>query len=61
MESGSTSDKYFTDGLHEAADLHNNVRLDECIEKTRALLAHPSIPQYHHMRTLITLASTLGD
>jgi hypothetical protein len=61
MKNGSTSDNYFTDRLHEVADLYNSDRLDECIEKTRALLAHPSIPQYHRMSALITLASTLGD
>jgi hypothetical protein len=61
MESGSTSDNYFIDRLHEAADLYNSDRLDECIEKTRALLAHPRIPRYHRMSTLITLSSTPGD
>jgi hypothetical protein len=61
MDSGSIIDRAFTDGLNEAGDLYNNDRLDECIDKTRALLADRAIPRYHRMKALILLASTLGD
>ncbi|KAI4920568.1 hypothetical protein J4E85_009335 [Alternaria conjuncta] len=54
-------DKSFTKALNEAGELYNNDRLDECIEKTRALLADDAIPRYHRMKALLLLASTLGN
>jgi hypothetical protein len=61
MYSNSIIDKFFTDGVNEAGNLYNDDRLDECIEKTRNLLADGAIPRYHRMKALILLASTLGD
>jgi hypothetical protein len=61
MDSASIIDKFFTDGLNEAGDLYNDDRLNECIKKTRNLLADRTIPRYHRMKALLLLASTLGD
>jgi hypothetical protein len=60
MDSDSIN-KAFTDAVNEAGDLYENDRLDECIEKTRALLAVPAVPRYHRMKALILLASVVHD
>ncbi|KAI4685481.1 uncharacterized protein J4E84_006209 [Alternaria hordeiaustralica] len=61
MNTASDIDKSFTKALNEAGELYNNDRLDECIKKTRALLADDAIPRYHRMKALLLLASTLGN
>ncbi|KAI4647821.1 hypothetical protein J4E93_004232 [Alternaria ventricosa] len=61
MTTASDIDESFTKALNEAGELYNDDRLDECIEKTRALLANDAIPRYHRMKALLLLASTLGD
>lgn len=54
-------DKHFCDGYNEANDLYGDGCLHECIEKSSALLADTEMPRYYRMKTLLLLASTLGD
>ena len=61
MNTASDIDKAFTKALNEAGDLYNNDRLDECIEKTHALLADDAITRYHRMKAFFLLASTLDN
>jgi hypothetical protein len=61
ITSDSIIDEAFTNGFNEANDLYNEGILDRCIEKSYALLNDPAIPIFHRIKTLILLASTLGD
>ena len=54
-------DLSFTETFKEARQHHENDELDECIEKSRALLAEPAIPRSLRIKTLLLLGSTLGD
>ncbi|KAK5129009.1 hypothetical protein LTR85_000342 [Meristemomyces frigidus] len=54
-------DRTFADGFNEAHSLYQEDRLDECIEKARAILASSAIPRYRRIKTLVLLGSTLGD
>jgi hypothetical protein len=60
MDVASAIDQAFTDGLNEAGDLYNSDRLDECIDKTRTIIADPAIPRYHRIKALILLASAVS-
>jgi hypothetical protein len=60
MATSSAVDKAFADGLNEASDLYNSDHLEECVNKTRVLLADPAIPRYHRIKALILLASAVG-
>lgn len=47
--------------FEEAATLQDQDRLEECIEKAEALLADDGIPRYFRIKTMLLLASTVGD
>jgi hypothetical protein len=61
MSRESIIDSQFTDGFNEANALWEQDRLEECIVKAHELLAEQAIPRYHRMKTLLLLASTVGD
>jgi hypothetical protein len=54
-------DKEFSIAFNEAKALYDADRLDECIAKAQKMLGDPATPRYHRMKTLVLLASTLGD
>lgn len=57
----SIIDKAFATEFNEAAKLYDDDKLEECIEKCKAILADNACPRYHRMKTLILLGNTLGD
>lgn len=56
---GSDIARQFNEDLNEANALYDRGRLNECIEKARAILGDPAILRYHRLKTLIPLSSTL--
>jgi hypothetical protein len=54
-------DDAFIVGYKEVKALYDTEKLPECVKKARELIADPAIPRYHHMLTLIILASILED
>ncbi len=53
--------EYFTDAVNIVHDLYKKEHVYDCISALRELLEEPSMPNYHRMRSLLLLASTLGN
>lgn len=59
-------DESFTRACNNIVDMYNaakedDLSLNQCIAGARALLKEPSIPRYHRIKTLLLLASMVGD
>lgn len=53
-------DKQFTEALNKAYELYEGDHLEECQQAAINLLEDDAILRYHHIKTLILLATILG-
>jgi hypothetical protein len=51
----------FNEGYNKARRYYYNDQIEDCIKKSRELLADTAIPRYHQTRFLILLRATVED
>jgi hypothetical protein len=54
-------DQAFNEGYNKARRYYYKDQIEDCIEKSRELLADTAIPRYHQIRFLILLGATVED
>ena len=61
LASDSLIDSQFSDAFDALHKLYDNDELDQCIAGAESLLQNNALPRYHRIKTLLLLASTVGD